>query len=128
MAGTPSLQFAARHMHIFDSVREDHETNLHTFGRKVWRISNNNHIKRETSQCFWLSRDSYERLLRRLVLKSSNRVRWITGTVTGFDANPKDLSILSSVTLRLPDGTEQKVPSTLVIGACYLDSELSRMN
>lgn len=78
--------------------------------------------KAEIPQCFWLSRDSYERILRRLVLASSDRVRWMTGTVSGLHIDPQNPSILSAVSVRSPDGSEKIVPATLVVGAISLSA------
>lgn len=87
--------------------------NAHVFGRKILRLSS---LEISPPQCFWLSREAYERILRRLVLRSSGRIRWLTGTVVGVQPSPKDLSILSAVTVRLPDGTMQDTPAILVAG------------
>lgn len=62
-----------------------------------------------------ISREGYERVLRRLVLDSTDRIKWLTGTVTGFNVNPGDESILSSVEVRLPDG-KTNLTAALVIG------------
>ena len=74
------------------------------------------HPEAENIQCFFLSRDGYERVLRRLVLKSSDRIKWFTGTVTGFTVNPEDISTISSVEIRRSDNRRNDVPTALVIG------------
>lgn len=74
------------------------------------------HPKAENMQCFFLSRDGYERVLRRLVLKSSDRIKWLTGTVTRFTVNPEDVSTISSVEIRGFDNRRIDVPTALVIG------------
>lgn len=86
--------------------------NAYVFGRQVLRLSS----LESSPRCFWLSREAYERILRRLVLGSSRRIRWLTGTAVGVHTSPNDLSVLSAVTVRLPDGTKQDVPASLVIG------------
>lgn len=96
---------------------QEYEVNAYAFGRKFLRIPKNDRTNVENPQCFWLSRDAYERLLRRLVLDSSKRIRWMVGTAINVRTNPKDSSILSAVAVRLPDGTEQDVPATFVVGA-----------
>lgn len=91
--------------------------NAYVFGREVLRLSS----LKSAPKCFWLSREAYERLLRRLVLGSSKRIRWLTGTVTGVSASPTDLSVLSAVSVRSSDSTVEEIPASLVIGAfvCY---------
>ena len=85
-------------------------------GKEILRFGKH-HRNDENSRTFFISRDGYERLLRRLVLSSSSRIKWITGTVTKFNVNPEDISILSSVDIRLPDGTRDVVPAALVAGS-----------
>ena len=70
--------------------------------------------------CFWLSRDGYERVLRRLVLASSDRIRWVTGTVVGVKTDQKDPSKLSSVLIRSADNAEQEIQASMVIGGLCL--------
>ena len=67
----------------------------------------------------FVSRDAYERILRRLVLSSSDRIQWITGTATGVRVASIDPSKLESVTVRLTDNTEEEIPAALVIGMCF---------
>lgn len=64
----------------------------------------------------YISRESYERVLRGLTRKSSPRIRWLTGTVTDLDLAPKDPSKISLVTVRTPEKTEVRIPASLVIG------------
>lgn len=95
---------------------QDYEVNTYSAGRQILRVHKEGDST-EIPQCFWLSRDAYERLLRRLVLASSDRVHWMTGTVSRLQIDPKDSSLLSAITVRLLDGSEKIVPATFVIGA-----------
>ena len=69
----------------------------------------------------FISRDAYERILRRLVLSFSNRIRWVTGTATSVLVAPKNPNVLESVTVRKPDNSEEVIPTTLVIGTCRVE-------
>ena len=68
------------------------------------------------SDTLYLSREGYERLLRRLVLSSSPRIKWMTGTVTNVNTAVGDPTIISSVDVRSPSGLEQTIPAELVVG------------
>lgn len=65
------------------------------------------------------SRDSYERLLRKLVYQPGGRIRWETGTITGLRLFPPSnaLKRIESVSVRYDDAdTEYYIPASLVIG------------
>lgn len=98
---------------------QDYEVHAYVYGREFLKIPKSTDPNSKTPQCFWLSRDAYERLLRRLVLESSKRIRWMTGTVTNVNLDTKDASVLSSVTVRLPDGQERDIPAALVLGLIF---------
>ena len=66
---------------------------------------------------FFITRESYERVLRSCVLKSSPRIKWITGTATGISVSQDDPSRVESVSIRTRSGEEQTVPAALVIGS-----------
>ncbi|EJD02944.1 uncharacterized protein FOMMEDRAFT_134111 [Fomitiporia mediterranea MF3/22] len=66
-------------------------------------------------QNLYLSRESFERLLRRLVVRCSPRIRWMVGTAKSVDTVQGDTNTLSSVTVRLPDNSEQTIPAALVV-------------
>lgn len=70
-----------------------------------------------TPQCFFMSREAYERMLRGLVRSSSDRIKWKTGAVIGLKTTPGNATRLSSVTVRLPNGVEQDLQASLVVGA-----------
>lgn len=89
--------------------------NCHVAGKEILRIGSRQ-PKAENIQCFFLSRDGYERLLRQLVLKSSGRIKWLTGTVTGLNVGSKDVSTISSVEIRGSDNNRNDVPTSLVVG------------
>ena len=94
------------------------EYNLHgvAFGREFLKPPKNENPNAKGPECFFLSREAYECLLRRLVLGSSTRIYWVTGLATGVRLDHQDSSRLSSVTVRLPDGSEKDIKATLVIG------------
>ena len=69
---------------------------------------------------FVISRESYERVLRGCVLKSSSRIKWITGTATGISVPQDDPDRVESVSIRIRPGEELTVPAALVIGSCYV--------
>lgn len=95
---------------------QEFEVNAYAFGRQFAKIPDDERSTEEFTTSFWLSRDAYERVLRRLVLSSSDRIRWITGTVTGLRTDTKDISALSSVVVRIEAGNELDIPATLVVG------------
>lgn len=98
---------------IFASIQED-ELNVHLYGKKCFHSSSLGGLP----QCLgFMSREGYEHLLYRLVLAFSKRMRWMSGTVTGVINSPEDLTVLSAVTARIPDGLAQEIPASLVIGA-----------
>lgn len=68
-------------------------------------------------QCFFMSREGYERMLRGLVRSSSDRIKWMTGAVIGLQTTPGNATRLSSVTVRLPKGAEQDMQASLVVSA-----------
>ncbi|KAL5489740.1 hypothetical protein ACEPAI_4572 [Sanghuangporus weigelae] len=67
------------------------------------------------AQCFFVTRESYERILRRLVTGYSNRIRWIVGTATGIIADERDPATVTSVTVRTDSEAEMIIPSSLVV-------------
>ena len=69
---------------------------------------------------FVISRESYERVLRGCVLKSSSRIKWITGTATGIFVPQDNFDRIESVSIRIRPGEELTVPAALVIGSCYI--------
>ena len=69
---------------------------------------------------FVISRESYERALRGCVLKSSSRIKWITGTATGISVPQDDPDRIESVSIRIRPGEELTVPAALVIGSCHI--------
>ena len=74
---------------------------------------------------FFITRESYERVLRNCVLKSSPRIKWITGTATGISVSQDDPSRVESVSIRTRSGEEQTVPAALVIGSYLILSSRS---
>ena len=68
----------------------------------------------------FLSREGYERLLRRLVVANTPRVRWLTGTAVNVKLANEDATTISSVVVRSTDGSEQDIPASLVVGMPFL--------
>ncbi|KAL5511076.1 hypothetical protein ACEPAH_4291 [Sanghuangporus vaninii] len=67
------------------------------------------------AQCFFVTRESYERILRRLVTGYSNRIRWVVGTATGLIVDEHDPATITSVAVRTDSETEMTIPASLVI-------------
>ena len=63
-----------------------------------------------------MTREIYERLLRRLVLNRSKRIRWKVATVTTPVVSPTDCKTLAGVRIRAADGEESELPAALVVG------------
>ena len=71
------------------------------------------------------SRDTFEKVLRKLFYKPGGRIRWLVGTVTSIQSSPEDPSKLSYVTVRSKDQEEElSISATLVVGMyiCYFNS------
>ena len=66
---------------------------------------------------FFIARESYERLLRRLVLGYSKRIRWKVATATSLRISPEDCRKVNAIKVRTPDGVECEQEAALVIGA-----------
>ena len=71
---------------------------------------------KDCPQNFFFSRDAFERLLRRLVVRHSPRIQWLTGTAVSVSVANDDVNKLSSIAVRLPDGTERNIRAALVVG------------
>lgn len=70
-------------------------------------------------ECFFMSREIYERLLRRLVLGYSNRIRTKVATATALNTLPGDPMTIASVTVRSSDGLTEEIPATIVMGNVF---------
>ena len=93
----------------------DFEMNVHTRGRNILDMPKD-FAGDGRPKCFFMTRELYERLLRRLVCNYSKRIRWQTATVTELIVDSNDPGRLSAVKIRNPDATEQLIPASLVIG------------
>ncbi|THH04060.1 hypothetical protein EW145_g5799 [Phellinidium pouzarii] len=100
----------------------DYEMNVHMYGRHIMKLPRQEFLDGKVPQGFFMSRESYERLLRRLVMSSSERIQWFVGTVMGNNTIPGDPMVLSSVSVCRPGGDELKVPAALVIEDCTCSS------
>lgn len=58
--------------------------------------------------------------MRGLIRKSSSRIRWLVGTATDLTLDESDPLCISSVTVRCPDKSEQKIATSVDIGKFYL--------
>lgn len=75
---------------------------------------------------FFISREGYERVLRSLVLESSERIRCIAGTAIGVTTAAENANRIDSVLIRTPSGGEMSAPAALVIGQSILYQRISR--
>ena len=67
-------------------------------------------------QAYSGSRDSYERLLRKLVYTPGERIRWMTGLVSGLQLSSKPGQIDSVSVTCEETKTEHCIPASFVIG------------
>lgn len=91
--------------------------NVHVFGGQIMKLPRNEYADGATPQCFFMSREAYERMLRGLVRSSSERIKWMTGAVIGLQTTPGNETRLRSFAVRLPNGVEQDLQASLVVGA-----------
>lgn len=77
---------------------------------------------------FFISREGvgYERVLRSLVLESSERIRCIAGTAIGVTTAAENANRIDSVLIRTPSGGEMSAPAALVIGQSILYQRISK--
>ena len=80
------------------------------------RLPREDYLGGSVPQCFFMTRESYERLLRSCVRGFSSNIKWITGTATGLTTIPGRVKEVDSVVVRLPSGEEQEISASLVIG------------
>ena len=66
-----------------------------------------------------MTREMYERLLRRLVLGYSHRIRTKHATATALNVRHDDPMTISSVTIRSPDGSMEDIPCALALGMIF---------
>lgn len=92
------------------------ECNVHAYGKKILTPRRDDFAEGRLPKGFFMTRESYERLLRRLVLGYSKRIRWKVATATTLQVSPKDCTSLKSVRFRTADGIELEQESALVIG------------
>ena len=90
--------------------------NAHVFGRQVLKLPKTIGKDTEEALCLWTTRDAFERLLRRFVLGSSKRIRWMVGTATGVRLDENNPSTVTGVTVRMPDSSEKDIPAALLVG------------
>lgn len=94
----------------------EYEVNAHAYGKHIVNLPREEFSDGRIPKAFFMTREIYERLLRRLVLGRSKRIRWKVATATGACLAPDDCKTISSVRIRTPDGAESDVPATLIIG------------
>ncbi|KAL5526452.1 hypothetical protein ACEPAF_8175 [Sanghuangporus sanghuang] len=98
-----------------NAIIADYDLNCHAHGRHFMAAPSQEDTGENRRKCFFASRELYERILRRLVLNYSDRIRAQVGTVTGLNTVSGDPMTISSVSVRLPDGNTEETPATLVI-------------
>lgn len=74
---------------------------------------------------FFISREGYERVLRSLVLESSERIWCMAGTAIGVTTAAENANRIDSVLIRTPSGGEMSAPAALVIGQSILYQRIS---
>lgn len=74
---------------------------------------------------FFISREGYKRVLRSLVLESSERIRCMAGTAIGVTTAAENANRIDSVLIRTPSGGEMSAPAALVIGQSILYQRIS---
>ena len=79
------------------------------------KLPREDYLDGEVPRCFFISRESYERLLRGLV-RSSSKIKWVVGTAIGLKMASESTTNVNSVVVRLPSGKEQELSAALVIG------------
>lgn len=84
-----------------------------------YRSPNVSYSKGDCPEIFFCSREGYERLLRHLVVESSNRIRRVAGTVTALQKDDSSNTRVKSVTVSLPDGNNLEIPAALVVGESF---------
>ena len=89
------------------------EPESHSFGGDIFRCP---YPDGQGPRQPYVSRETYERLLRGLTRKSSLRIRWLPGTVVDLELARDDPSRISSVIIRAPDNSERRIPASFVIG------------
>lgn len=110
-----------RNIHPARLVRiAPYDLNLHAFGGHIMKVPTSFYPNGGVTDGFFMSREAYERMLRGLVRNFSNRIQWVTGTVTGLkaakDARQNGELRVESALVRLPNGEEQTISGSLVIG------------
>lgn len=91
----------------------DSDSNAYVYGGPVFRYP---YPAGKGPQQTYISRETYERILRGLTRGSSSRIRWLVGTATDVEVDNNDPMRISSVIIRGPVNTEKKIPASLVIG------------
>ena len=95
----------------------DMELNVFSCAGLFYRNPKVMYPKGNVPEMFYCSREGYERLLRYLVVKSSNRIRRMAGTAIGLKTDDIDVTKIKSVTVAPSDGSKAvDVPAALVIG------------
>ena len=88
-----------------------------------YRSPNVSYANGDCPEIFFCSREGYERLLRHLVVESSNRIRRIAGTATALVKDESSSKLRAkSVAVTLTDGSSIEVPAAIVVGAYLFSS------
>ncbi|KLO08763.1 hypothetical protein SCHPADRAFT_595212 [Schizopora paradoxa] len=80
-----------------------------------YRSPNVSYSKGDCPEIFFCSREGYERLLRHLVVESSNRIRRVAGTVTALNKEGSGKTRVKNVSVSQPDGDNLEIPAALVV-------------
>ncbi|KAH8110545.1 hypothetical protein DFH11DRAFT_1620404 [Phellopilus nigrolimitatus] len=111
--------------HLFPNIDEEvrktdgrigvADFNIHLAGGRIIRNPTDDYPDGDCPRDFFFSREAFERLLRRLVIESSPRIRWMVGTAANVRTVKDDQMTLSSVVVRMSDHTEKTIPAAMVI-------------
>ncbi|KAH8116326.1 hypothetical protein DFH11DRAFT_1506179 [Phellopilus nigrolimitatus] len=93
-----------------DGRIQDAQYNILAYGRYTMRLPTDG----KPPQSLYASREAFERVLRGSIMKSSSRIRWMVGTVTGVETSPRDASRLSGVNVRTPSGTKGFIDAAFI--------------
>lgn len=64
------------------------------------------------------TRDTFEKVLRKLIYEPGGRIRWLVGTVTGIQSSTEEKELnAQSVSVRIKETNEELIiPASLIIG------------
>ncbi|KLO08762.1 hypothetical protein SCHPADRAFT_944175 [Schizopora paradoxa] len=94
------------------------EMNVYSSAGLLYRSPKIMYPNGNVPEMFFCSRDAYERLLRHLVVESSNRIRRMAGTAVGLKTDDMDVTSVKSVTVSPSDGSKTVDISAALVVDC----------